>query len=142
MTPFSKRITNRRIEDNNVWLEYPNASVADVDVPKKFNFEVLPDEESVGRAMLAELVEYAEHSTRDIVMVLLGGRGAQAMYRQISELAKGSSIDALLGRLHVFTQDALAPVRMDNSLSFVRDFERLLGDEFFTKIKTFTPMLT
>jgi 6-phosphogluconolactonase/glucosamine-6-phosphate isomerase/deaminase len=142
MTPFSKKITNRRIEDNNVWLEYPNASAAGVDVSKKFEFEVLPDEESVGRAMYAELVEYADQTKRDIVMVLLGGRGAQAMYRQISELAKGKTIDGLLGRLHVFTQDALAPMRMNNSLSFVRDFERLLGDEFFQKIKSFTPMLT
>ena len=33
-------------------------------------------------------------------------------------------------------------MRMDNSLSFVRDFERLLGDEFFAKVKSFTPMFT
>lgn len=31
---------------------------------------------------------------------------------------------------------------MKNGLSFVRDFERLLGDEFFEKIKSFTPMNT
>ena len=75
-------------------------------------------------------------------MVLLGGRGAQAMYRLINRLAEENEIDELLGRLHVFTQDALAPMRMDNGLSFVRDFERLLGDRFFAKIKSFTPMLT
>ena len=33
-------------------------------------------------------------------------------------------------------------MRMDNGLSFVRDFERLLGNSFFKKIKTFTPMQT
>ena len=33
-------------------------------------------------------------------------------------------------------------MRMGNSLSFVRDFERLLGDEFFAKLKSFTPMFT
>jgi 6-phosphogluconolactonase/glucosamine-6-phosphate isomerase/deaminase len=33
-------------------------------------------------------------------------------------------------------------MRMGNSLSFVRDFERLLGPRFFTKIKSFTPMCT
>jgi len=75
-------------------------------------------------------------------MVLLGGRGAQAMYRIIAELAETGEIDDLLGRLHIFTQDALAPMRMNNSLSFVRDFERLLGDAFFRKIKSFTPMQT
>jgi hypothetical protein len=53
-----------------------------------------------------------------------------------------SEIDGLLGRLHVFTQDALAPMRMANGLSFVRDFERLLGPRFFAKIKSFTPMIT
>jgi 6-phosphogluconolactonase/glucosamine-6-phosphate isomerase/deaminase len=31
---------------------------------------------------------------------------------------------------------------MGNGLSFVRDFERLLGDAFFRKIKSFTPMQT
>ena len=51
-------------------------------------------------------------------------------------------IDELLARLHVFTQDALAPMAMNNGLSFVRDFERLLGDKFFEKIKSFTPMNT
>jgi 6-phosphogluconolactonase/glucosamine-6-phosphate isomerase/deaminase len=57
-------------------------------------------------------------------------------------MARGSEIDDLLSRLHVFTQDALAPLRMDNGLSFVRDFERLLGESFFKKIKSFTPMRT
>src|SRR6266480_3397261 len=51
-------------------------------------------------------------------------------------------IDQLLGRLSVFTQDALAPLRSDNSLSFVRDFERLLGADFFRKVKSFTSMPT
>ncbi len=33
-------------------------------------------------------------------------------------------------------------MRMDNGLSFVRDFERLLGRAFFEKVKSFTPMQT
>jgi 6-phosphogluconolactonase/glucosamine-6-phosphate isomerase/deaminase len=33
-------------------------------------------------------------------------------------------------------------MRMNNGLSFVRDFERLLGERFFEKIKSFTPMNT
>jgi 6-phosphogluconolactonase/glucosamine-6-phosphate isomerase/deaminase len=75
-------------------------------------------------------------------MILLGGRGAQAMYRQINAAIPTGELDRILARLNVFTQDALAPMRMDNSLSFVRDFERLLGDEFFQKVKSFTPMAT
>jgi 6-phosphogluconolactonase/glucosamine-6-phosphate isomerase/deaminase len=96
----------------------------------------------VGRALFDELVKYSDEKSGNIVLVLLGGRGAQAMYRIIAELAGSDEIDDLLGRLHVFTQDALAPMRMNNGLSFVRDFERLLGPAFFGKIKSFTPMLT
>jgi 6-phosphogluconolactonase/glucosamine-6-phosphate isomerase/deaminase len=92
--------------------------------------------------MFDELIRYAAGKDGDIVVVLLGGRGAQAMYRIIAEIAKTNDIDDLLGRLHVFTQDALAPMRMNNGLSFVRDFERLLGGAFFKKIKSFTPMQT
>jgi 6-phosphogluconolactonase/glucosamine-6-phosphate isomerase/deaminase len=64
------------------------------------------------------------------------------MYRLIRAKAETNEIDDLLARLHVFTQDALAPMRMNNSFSFVRDFERLLGDKFFGKVKSFTPMQT
>ena len=142
MKPLTKRIINRRVIDNNVWLEYPGSAPVAAVGERKFDFTVLADEEAVGRAMFDELADYSKQTDRDIVMVLLGGRGAQAMYRQISELAKGNSINSLLGRLHVFTQDALAPMRMNNGLSFVRDFERLLGGDFFRKIKSFTPMLT
>jgi 6-phosphogluconolactonase/glucosamine-6-phosphate isomerase/deaminase len=107
-----------------------------------FEYKVIDNEDEVGQRMFDELVEYSKAKAGDLVIVLLGGRGAQAMYRVINKLAKTDSIDELLGRLHVFTQDALAPMRMNNGLSFVRDFERLLGPAFFRKIKSFTPMLT
>ena len=81
--------------------------------------------------MFAELLDVANNKTGDIVFVLLGGRGAQALHKKLGGLAKTNEIDDLLGRLHVFTQDALAPMRMNNSFSFVRDFERLLGEDFF-----------
>ena len=103
---------------------------------------VLPDEEAVGLAMFNELKIVGESKDGDINIALLGGRGAQALHRHLGALAKGTSIDGLLSRLNVFTQDALAPMRMDNGLSFVRDFERLLGKDFFKKIKSFTPMQT
>jgi 6-phosphogluconolactonase/glucosamine-6-phosphate isomerase/deaminase len=108
----------------------------------EFKYNVLDSEQAVGQAMFDELMDYAAEKSGDVVIVLLGGRGAQAMYRIIAERATTNEIDDLLGRLHVFTQDALAPMRMNNGLSFVRDFERLLGDEFFRKIKSFTPMQT
>ncbi|HEX3101255.1 MAG TPA: hypothetical protein VHQ01_05665 [Pyrinomonadaceae bacterium] len=107
-----------------------------------YTFNVLESEDAVGQAMFDELVAYAAEKPGDITIVLLGGRGSQAMYRLINRLAETDEIDDLLGRLHVFTQDALAPMRMNNGLSFVRDFERLLGDKFFAKVKSFTAMQT
>ncbi len=104
--------------------------------------EIFENEEAVGRAQLEELQRAAAGKVGDLVIILLGGRGAQAMYRLVGRMAQTSDLDNLLNRLHVFTQDALAPLRMDNALSFVRDFERLLGDAFFRKIKSFTPMRT
>lgn len=133
---------NRRTAGDNLWLGY---SEGETTLPDKFpvyKYEILKTEDAVGRAMFEELINYASEKNGDIVIILLGGRGAQAMYRLINEKSQTNEIDGLLARLHVFTQDALAPLAMNNGLSFVRDFERLLGDEFFAKIKSFTPMNT
>jgi 6-phosphogluconolactonase/glucosamine-6-phosphate isomerase/deaminase len=102
----------------------------------------LPSEEAVGVAMLEELRAVARAKEGDLVIILLGGRGAQALHRLLGRLATSNEKDWLLERLHVFTQDALAPLRMDNGLSFVRDFERLLGDDFFRKVKSFNCLRT
>lgn len=125
---------------DNIWLS--RGSQADAISPREMNITVLENETAVGLALFDELCAYADEKDGDIVIILLGGRGAQAMYKHIAKLAETDEIDELLGRLHVFTQDALAPMAMANSLSFVRDFERLLGDSFFEKIKSFTPMNT
>ena len=132
---------NRRNENGNVWLSFSgNKNESAENSPPKY--KVLETEEAVGQAMFDELVKYADENSGDVVVVLLGGRGGQAMYKIVNEKSQTDEIDELLGRLHVFTQDALAPMAMDNGLSFVRDFERLLGDNFFAKIKSFTPMNT
>ncbi len=131
----------RRVVGGNVWLSRAGAP-AGQEAARAIAYEVLPDEDSVGRAQWEEIQRLAREKEGDLVIILLGGRGAQAMYKQVAEVAKTDEADELLGRLHVFTQDALAPMRMDNGLSFVRDFERLLGESFFKKIKSFTPMRT
>src|SRR6185503_7108934 len=105
-------------------------------------YEVLPSEEAVGRAMLEEIENAAAAKVGHLVMVIVGGRGGQALHRILGAMAKTSDHDVLFDRLHVFTQDALAPLRMDNGLSFVRDFERLLGEDFFRKVNSFTSMRT
>jgi len=140
-TSEQKSITARR-SGENTWLQSAGGAELPTSPVPAYKYNVLDSEESVGQAMFDELVSYAEAKDGDIVMILLGGRGAQAMYRVIAARAGSGEIDNLLGRLHVFTQDALAPMRMNNSLSFVRDFERLLGDAFFSRVKSFTPMLT
>ena len=142
MQTSAKKIVDRRTAGNNIWLSFSDADRSATPKESAFKSSVLETEEAVGRAMFDEIVAYADENPGDITLVLLGGRGAQALYRIIREFAETDEIDNLFGRLHVFTQDALAPMRMDNGLSFVRDFERLLGDSFFVKIKSFTPMLT
>jgi 6-phosphogluconolactonase/glucosamine-6-phosphate isomerase/deaminase len=144
-SPAPKKIV-KRVVDDNLWL----SMTGDKDQPglvvqtpvRSIVPEVLPTEDAVAQAQLDEIQNYAATTAEDLVLVLLGGRGAQGLYRLIRNLAEGDKIDSLLGRLHVFTQDALAPMRMNNGLSFVRDFERLLGDDFFRKVKSFTPMRT
>lgn len=141
MKTSEQRSLGRRETGSNVWLESASAREP-VATGESYRYQVLDTEDSVGEAMLQELLDYAENNVGDVNIILLGGRGAQAMYKQIRARIGTAEIDELLSRLNVFTQDALAPMRMANGLSFVRDFERLLGDEFFAKVKSFTPMLT
>lgn len=141
MKTSEQRVLDRRETGQNVWLE-STAPNEPTPADAEYDFTTLNSEEAVGAAMLDELLSYAASKSGDINIVLLGGRGAQAMYRLINAKIDSGELDELLARLNVFTQDALAPMRMANGLSFVRDFERLLGDKFFAKIKSFTPMLT
>jgi 6-phosphogluconolactonase/glucosamine-6-phosphate isomerase/deaminase len=135
----------RRIVESNIWLTElrVESQKAFADMPaRQLNYEVIDSEEAVGRAQWEEVERLAREKQGDLVIILLGGRGAQAMYRLVGKMAETDEADDILSRLHVFTQDALAPMRMDNGLSFVRDFERLLGRAFFEKVKSFTPMRT
>ncbi|MGA9767437.1 MAG: 6-phosphogluconolactonase [Blastocatellia bacterium] len=131
----------RRVIGENVWLRQA-ASIDQELVPQKLRYEVKETEEAVGRAMLEEIEAAAREKQGDLVIILLGGRGAQGLHILLGEMAQAGERDDLLGRLHVFTQDGLAPMGMNNGFSFVRDFERLLGRSFFEKVKSFTPMRT
>lgn len=145
MTAPSPFNITRRLAGSNVWLSRADGSAA-AELARwsaqPLKYEVLESEDAVGLAMFEEIEAAARAKSGDLVILLLGGRGAQALHRRLGELAESDRIDPLLGRLHVFTQDALAPMRMDNGFSFVRDFERLLGSAFFAKVKSFTPMQT
>jgi 6-phosphogluconolactonase/glucosamine-6-phosphate isomerase/deaminase len=132
----------RREVGPNVWLGRPHAEPERTTARPDYRigYEVFATELEVGQAQLVELQQLAEQKTGDLVVILLGGRGAQALHQLLGEMAQAEEIDGLLGRLHLFTQDALAPLPMANGLSFVRDFERLLGPAFFAKVKSFNPM--
>lgn len=134
-------IFKRDEKQGNVWLGVNHDHITDFT-----DYPVIPvimqTEAEVGEAMLQELLQTAEQNEGDINIALLGGRGAQQLHKILGAKAKTNELDTLLARLNVFTQDALAPMAMANSLSFVRDFERILGPEFFRKIKSFTPMQT
>jgi len=144
MAPARSQI-ERRTAGDNVWLsravDGSQASLGSLS-SHRLNYEVLDSEEAVGQAMLEELQTLAREKSGDLTIILLGGRGAQALHRLLGHLAKTDEADQMLNRFNVFTQDALAPMRMDNSFSFVRDFERLLGEDFFRKVKSFTSMRT
>ena len=144
MSAASQQTIRRRSVESNIWLSHSAAdpqSVGGLPV-RDLVYEVLRSEEAVGYAMLEEILRIAAAKDGSIVIVLLGGRGGQALHRLLGSMAATSEHDSLFGRLHVCTQDALAPLRMDNGLSFVRDFERLLGESFFRKVASFTSMRT
>lgn len=144
-TTRNQRTFSRTATRGNVWLsrsEPHEQTDLGALTSRKVSYEVLESEDAVGHAQLEELQNAARNKEGDLVILLLGGRGAQALHRILGQMARSGEADDLLARLHVFTQDALAPMRMDNGLSFVRDFERLLGESFFEKVKSFTPMQT
>lgn len=144
MSATSQQRVQRRAVGGNVWLSHDQAEngyLAKLPV-RDLNYELLPSEEAVGRTMLDEITSAAAVKDGSLVLVILGGRGGQALHRLLGAMARTNEHNALFNRLHVFTQDALAPLRMNNGLSFVRDFERLLGEDFFRKVKSFTSMRT
>ena len=144
VSAITQQLVQRRVSGNNIWL-HDGRSTSDYLSslsPRDLTYEVLESEDAVGKAMLDELESVAKNKTGDVVIVLLGGRGAQSLHRLLGRIAITDEKDWLLHRLRVFTQDALAPMRMENGFSFVRDFERLLGEQFFKKIKSFRSIRT
>src|SRR6266568_663768 len=101
MRTASQKTLDRRLAGENLWLFQPDAPPFSSPERLPYKYSVLESEDAVGQAMLGELLSFADEKANDIVIVLLGGRGAQAMYRLINQLAATDAIDSLLGRLHV-----------------------------------------
>lgn len=126
----------------NIWLKgSQNLQLADF-TPRELQPLVLENETAVGQAMLNELEETARQKEGPINIALLGGRGGQTFHRLLWEQLAQGKLEGLIERLNVFTQDALAPLPAKSTLSFVRDFERLLGAAFFDRVQSFVPMQT
>jgi 6-phosphogluconolactonase/glucosamine-6-phosphate isomerase/deaminase len=140
LTPIAQQNIRRRTAGANIWLSRSDDCLELL--PQELKYEVLSNEETVGHVQFDEIIQAAHKKDGPLVIVLLGGRGAQALHRLLGEVAQSTEYDELLGRLHVFTQDALAPMQSANGFSFVRDFERLLGPQFFQKIGNFSSMRT
>ena len=66
---------------------------------KDLEYEVMPSEEAVGRAMLDEIKSALAAKEGSLVMILVGGRGGQALHRLLGAMAKTSDHDALFSRL-------------------------------------------
>lgn len=143
----SPSVIVRRSAGDSLWLSINDRGINDRsgvgDGPaRELQYREFDSEEAVGLAMLAEIDQAAASKPGNLVIIIVGGRGGQALHRLLRERSESSAYDHLLKRLHIFTQDALAPLPMNNGLSFTRDFERILGPVFFEKVGSFTSMKT
>ncbi len=93
MATPKKSSFERRVVGSNVWLGRGRASAADLEV-RPLAYEVLPNEAAVGLAQWEEIERAAREKEGDLVIILLGGRGAQAMYRRVAEIARTEAADA------------------------------------------------
>lgn len=130
-----------RTVDGNQWLSKVSDSGAELQ-PRPMIPEVLPSEDAVGHAMLEEVRTLASRKAGPLVVILLGGRGGQAFHRKLGALALANDELEWISRLHLFMQDALAPMPSSSTLSFVYDFRRLLGPALLNKVAQFHVLRT
>lgn len=125
----------------NRWLALPGTGMR---IPRGHALEpeVLPDEDAVGEAMLEEIRSLARNKPGKLVVILLGGRGGQALHRKLAALVATPQPIEWIPRLHLFMQDALAPMPPASTLSFVYDFRRLLGTAFLERVGGFYTLRT
>src|SRR4051794_34276624 len=100
----------RRVAGDNVWLARTDGDRKTNFTTHPLKYEALESEEAVGRAMLDEIEAAAREKDGDLTIVIVGGRGGQALHRLVGELSETDKLDHLLGRLNIYTQDALAPM--------------------------------
>src|SRR4026209_2370918 len=97
MSANSKQRLQRRAVGGNVWLSHERAENGYLSrLPAKdLNYEILSSEEAVGRAMLDEITSAAAAKDGSLVLVILGGRGGQALHRLLGAMARTNEHDAL-----------------------------------------------
>src|SRR5438874_11079944 len=93
----------RRAAGENVWLGRSGvdewAELTSYS-PRALDYEVLDSEEAAGRAMLGEIEAAARTKSGESTIVILGGRGAQALHRFSCENARTADLDELRSRLN------------------------------------------
>jgi len=91
MSPASPVTITRREVGANLWFDGGFDSALENQLSRlpayELHPEILESEEAVGRVMLEELESLARSKTGDLVIILLGGRGAQALHRLLNHLA-------------------------------------------------------
>src|SRR5687768_5144211 len=97
MSAASQQTIRRRSVEANIWLSHgaPDPLHAAKLPVRELAYEVLPGEEAVGRTMLAEINRIASEKDGSIVIVLVGGRGGQALHRLLGSMATTSEHDSL-----------------------------------------------
>jgi hypothetical protein len=95
-------MTRRRVGPN-LWFDHALESRLSRSPTYELHPEIIESEEAVGSVMLAELESLARSKIGDLVIILLGGRGAQAFHRLLGEKARAGDPDGLIARLCVFT---------------------------------------
>jgi len=89
MSAASTQIIRRRSVGGNVWLSHESANpdyLASLPV-QQLKYEVAPSEEAVGLWMFDEIKRAAADKPGPLVIVILGGRGAQALHRLLGVIA-------------------------------------------------------
>lgn len=128
----------RRVVNGEIWIKDTNFNPQLSSPIQPFKLKVFKTEEELAQEQYRTLTNLVRRSSRIVNMMMLGGRDAQAFQYLLGEKARKGDPDRIIRKLNVFTQVALAPLNADNSLSFVRDFERILGQDFLEQVDGFS----
>ena len=133
--PTSKDLV-RRTSGETHWLARRDGSAEDTRARGRLTIFLARCAFGKGRwrGDATELETLARAKDGDLVVIPARRSRRQALHRLLGERAREARENGSADRPHaIFTQDALAPMRMASGFSFVRDSSGLLGDDFFAR---------